>query len=505
VPGQASTICPGSAPPGGTTITVRDDTPVYTDADAPPGDDNVRHLHPPALINLEAEKALLGAILLEPGRAPDLHDHLDPTDFYRPAHETIWDAIYTVLHRDGVEPDAIMVTNHLRETGELKKIGGTYLPELVLACPTPANATYYAAQVRNAARLRHSNTAVTRMSQLITTATPDTVDSALAETLQTLDDLSARVGPRHTATIRVPTIDDILAGDDEDTYDWVIPGLIEHQERIILTAEEGAGKSTLLRQIGITAAAGIHPFTGEAMDPIRVLHIDVENSLRQSRRRYRPLRIQAGDNLDPDLLRVEIRMAGIDLTSSEDRDWLLRTTATVQPDLLLIGPIYKLANGDPTEETSAKPVAMILDQVREATDCGLILEAHVAKAPSGQKKRPHEPYGWSGWLRWPEIGLYLDKDGKLTHWRGAREERDWPHKIERGGHWPWTAALTGPDQLWITIQKARVAHGKPMSQRDLVEATGIPKTTIARLVGPGGKYAHGWPGYNNSSKVTDQR
>ncbi|VXB82555.1 AAA family ATPase [Aeromicrobium sp. 9AM] len=481
---------------------MRDDAP-YTDTDAPPGD-NVTPLRPPALHNPDAERALLGALLLEPGRAPQLHDHLEPHDFDDPRYEQIWDAIYTVLLRDGVQPDYLMVTNHLRETGQLTKLG-RLLPELIDACPTPANAEHYAAQVRNAARLRQADQALNRGLQLVRTATPDTVDSSMAETLQTLDDLSARVGPRHNATIRVPTIDDILAGDDEDAYDWVIPGLIEHQERVILTAEEGAGKSTLLRQIGITAAAGIHPFTGEAIDPVRVLHVDVENSLRQSRRRYRPLRIQAGANLDPDLLRVEIRMAGIDLTSAEDREWLLRTTAAVQPDLLLIGPIYKLANGDPTEETSAKPVAMILDQVREATDCGLILEAHVAKAPSGQKKRPHEPYGWSGWLRWPEIGIYLDKDGKLTHWRGAREERDWPHKIERGGHWPWTAALTGPDQLWIAIQKARMDHGKPMSQRDLVEATGIPKTTIARLVGPGGKYAHGWPGYNNSNKVTDKR
>lgn len=488
---------------------MRDDTATHYDEPPFPDDpgpiDNVAPLGPAALHNPEAERAVLGALLLEPGRAAQLQDHLEPHDFDDPRHEQIWDAIYTVLLRDGVEPDHLMVTNHLRETGQLNKIGGHYLPELITACPTPANATHYATLVRNAARLRHAESAFNRGLQLVRTATPDTVDTSMGEALQTLDDLSARVGPRHTSTIRVPTIDDLLAGDDEDTYDWVIPGLIEHQERVILTAEEGAGKSTLLRQIGITAAAGIHPFTGEACDPIRVLHVDVENSHRQSRRQYRPLRIQAGDNLDPDLLRVEIRMAGIDLTSHEDRDWLLRTTATVQPDLLLIGPIYKLANGDPTEEKSAKPVAIALDAVREATDCALILEAHVPKAPSGQKKRPHEPYGWSGWLRWPEIGIYLDKDGKLTHWRGAREERDWPHKIERGGHWPWTPSLTGPDLAWIEIQKARADAGRPVSIRDLEDMTTLSRSAIHRLIGPGGKYSYGWPGYNNSNKIGDQR
>jgi hypothetical protein len=291
-----------------------------------------------------------------------------------------------------------------------------------------------------------------------------------------------------------PHIDEILAGEDDDTYDWVIPGLIEHQERVILTAEEGAGKSTLLRQIGITAASGIHPFSGEQIPPVTVLHIDVENSLRQSRRRYRPLRIQAGDALNPDLLRVELKVAGLDLTQTPDRDWLLQITQSIKPDLLLIGPIYKLANGDPTEEKSAKPVAMILD-----------LEAHVAKAPSGQKKRPHEPYGWSGWLRWPELGIFMDKDGTLKHWRGAREEREWPEKLERGGHWPWSAALTGPDEAWIAIQKARKDAKRPVSLRDLEQMTGFSKSTLGRLVGPTGKYAHGWPGYNNSNLISDRR
>lgn len=483
---------------------MHDEHPSYTDADAPPGD-NVRPLRPPTLVNLEAERALLGAILTEPGRAPHLRDHIDPTDFDEPKHEQIWNAIYAVYDQAGTLPDPIMVSDHLRETGQLKTIGGTYLPALLTACPTPANAIHYATQVRNAARLRHVDTAATRLRQLVATANPDTIDTALAEGLQTFDDVATRVGPRHASLIRVPTIDELLAVDDTDTYDWVIPGLIEAQERIILTAEEGAGKSTLLRQIGITAAAGIHPFTADRYDPVSVLHIDVENNARQSRRRYRPLRLQAGTNLNPDLLHVEIRVEGMDLTTPADRDWLLKTVEAVQPKLLLIGPIYKLANGDPNEETSAKPVAMAIDKIRAETDCAVILEAHVPKATGGSRKRPMEPYGWSGWMRWPEIGIYLAKDGKLTHWRGAREERDWPQELKRGGTWPWTPTLLGPDENWIAIQKARVDAGRPISQRELEKATGLSKTTIHRLVGAGGKYAHGWPGFNNSNLMGDRK
>lgn len=190
---------------------MRDDAP-YTDDEAPPGD-NVHPLRPAALNNPEAERALLGAILTQPTLAPDLHDHLDPDDFYDPRHEQIWDAIYTVLHRDGVEPDHIMVTNQLRQTGELTKIGGTYLPQLILDCPTPNQAHHYAALVRNASRLRHVDTAATHLRHLAATATPDTVDTALAETLQTLDTIAARTGTRNTGTPGLRDLTWLLAGD----------------------------------------------------------------------------------------------------------------------------------------------------------------------------------------------------------------------------------------------------------------------------------------------------
>jgi hypothetical protein len=474
--------------------------------DLPPEEDHyapVTTLHPHA--NTQAEAALISLIIADPITAPDLLKKVDPEDFYEPRHEIIWTAISAVLS-NGILPDHAALLEQLRTQGDATRV---HLHDFTITT-TGAIASqdlWYADIVRNAAITRRATTALAQAQQKLHAANgPQEVGAALGAAMDSIDHglqtLWAAGGP---TALHVPNIDEILAGEDDDTYDWVIPGLIEHQERVILTAEEGAGKSTLLRQIGITAASGIHPFSGEQIPPVTVLHIDVENSLRQSRRRYRPLRIQAGDALNPDLLRVELKVAGLDLTQTPDRDWLLQITQSIKPDLLLIGPIYKLANGDPTEEKSAKPVAMILDQVRDLTDCALILEAHVAKAPSGQKKRPHEPYGWSGWLRWPELGIFMDKDGTLKHWRGAREEREWPEKLERGGHWPWSAALTGPDEAWIAIQKARKDAKRPVSLRDLEQMTGFSKSTLGRLVGPTGKYAHGWPGYNNSNLISDRR
>lgn len=485
------------------------DAPYDPEVDGPPPPDPTLNGHGPANgtpsrptdtwdthrppQDLDAEKALLGALLAYPEQAEHAATLLDGPDFYLPKHETVWNTIHAIA-ATGALPEPALVLDHLRHNGHLRPtiLDGPYLHTLIQN-GHHGQIDDYARIILEAAQLRTAQEGATRILHAIKTGRRDNVATTLGHALQALDDTVGRFGSRTTQhSRRIETIDELLAGDEDDTYDWVIPGIVERQERVILTAEEGAGKSTLLRQIAIQAAAGIHPFTGASIDPITVLHIDVENTRRQSRRRYRPMRIQAGANLDPHRLRIELRTAGIDLTTSTDRDWLTATCQHVQPDLLILGPIYKLANGDPTEEKSSKPVAMAIDAVRDAVDCAVILEAHAAKAPTGQRRRPHEPYGWSGWLRWPEVGLWLDTNGELTPWRGAREERSWPEKLERGGDWPWSPALTELADHWNDIRRARVAHAEPMSFRQLADATGKSKGHIQRLIGNNAPYAYAW-------------
>lgn len=451
-----------------------------------------------------AEQALLAALLQNPDTVPGTETLLDPDDFYDPRHELVWTAIHTTITRDGAIPDPVTVANQLKATGDLPRVA-QLLPELATH-PTanPLNTHAYARVIREHAIRRQLITRGTRFLQTADTATPDQLHTVLDDWYDFGDNLTHRLaGTTIAGRPATPNIDDLLA-DPDDEPAWIIPGLLEHQDRVIVTAEEGAGKSTLLRQIAITAAAGIHPFTLEPITPIRVLHVDVENTHRQSKRRYRPLRIQAGHKLDPTNLYIEIRTGGVDLTQPEDATWLTQLCGTLRPDLLLIGPIYKLANGDPTEEKSAKPVAMTIDKIREKYDLGVILEAHSAKAAGGQKKRPHEPYGWSGWMRWPEFGLWLNKDGTISHWRGAREERDWPTSLQRGGEWPWMPSPEDADIKWQQIRRARTQARRPLSQRELTQITGISKGTLNRILGPGGPYGHTWPAYNDNQHAGDE-
>jgi hypothetical protein len=80
-----------------------------------------------------------------------------------------------------------------------------------------------------------------------------------------------------------PDLYEFLDG-PEPIYQWLMPGLLERGDRLMITGYEGWGKSTLVRQIALGCASGVHPFTGESTEPVRVLFIDCENSETQLRR-----------------------------------------------------------------------------------------------------------------------------------------------------------------------------------------------------------------------------
>jgi hypothetical protein len=200
------------------------------------------------------------------------------------------------------------------------------------------------------------------------------------------------------------------------------------------------GKTTLARQVALQVACGVHPFTLEPMPAQKVLYVDLEVGTRYTLEAFKKM---AHLPEDSDMLRVEVRPDGLDLSKEEDREWLL--TAAEGSDLVVIGPLYKMHNEDLAGDGPAKDVINALDALRalkfgddeESGGKALWIEAHQPHAANGSG-RTLRPYGSSTFLRWPEFGLHLGKDGSLRHWRRPRcEDREWPEAIIRGEEWPW--------------------------------------------------------------------
>jgi len=91
----------------------------------------------------EAGRAVLGAILLDPNALLMVLEKVREDEFYIDAHRLIYGACLQ-LHERGQAVDLLTVTNHLREQGQLERVGGAaYLSSMVDALPDVANAIHY--------------------------------------------------------------------------------------------------------------------------------------------------------------------------------------------------------------------------------------------------------------------------------------------------------------------------------------------------------------------------
>ncbi|WP_018330395.1 replicative DNA helicase [Actinomycetospora chiangmaiensis] len=210
--------------------------------------------------DIAAEQSVLGAILLSKDAIADVIELLKPDDFYRPAHQTVYECVLDLYGR-GEPADAVTVSADLERRGELLRIGGApYLHTLIASVPTAANASYYAEIVADRAVLRRLVEAGTRIVQLGYTGgdgadTDDIVDRAQAAVYEVTD---RRVTEDYVALEDVlqPTMDEIDAIASRGGVSFGVPtgfadlddvtnGLHAGQ-MIIVAARPGIGKALAL-------------------------------------------------------------------------------------------------------------------------------------------------------------------------------------------------------------------------------------------------------------------
>ncbi|QQS02720.1 MAG: replicative DNA helicase [Austwickia sp.] len=262
--------------------------------------------------DVHAEQSVLGGMLLSKDAIADCVETLRSTDFYRPAHELIYDAILNLYGR-GEPADAITVSDELTKRGDLGRIGGqAYLHQLIQAVPTAANAGYYAEIVAERATLRRLVDAGTRIVQMGYGQgggdVEDIVNAAQAEVYAVAD---KRGGEDYhlLRDLLEPTYDEIeAAGGASGEMIGVPTGFAELDEltnglhpgqMIVIAARPAVGKSTLALDFARAAA-------------IKHQQATVVFSLEMSRSEItmRLISAEAGINLQ------KIRRGKL-----EDRDW----------------------------------------------------------------------------------------------------------------------------------------------------------------------------------------
>lgn len=379
-----------------------------------------------------AERAVLGEVLHTHRLAADVAAIIDPADIWTPWLRTVAEVCWDLTER-GLPCDAVSVR------AQCQRLNAAVDPvDLAGLIEHGVPGVVHARRVHELAVRRRLIEHASRAVQQAADPACDARDVAAQLHVHALilAESGDPVRPVHARTAA-----QFLAGPTD--YEWLVPGLLERGDRLLLTGAEGGGKSVLSRQIAVAVAAGAHPFGGRPHEPRRTLLVDLENGDRPLRRHLSRLVTIAGRA--PETLWVEERQAGLDVTRAEDEQWLRGVCDSVAPDLLVIGPLYRMHSGDMSKEESARHLTVVLDGLRARHGCAVVMETH-APHGTGLGQRDLRPLGSSLFRRWPEFGLGLrtkDEDvTDLVSWRGGRDDRDWPRQLRRGGpgEWPWVDA-----------------------------------------------------------------
>src|SRR3989344_703713 len=213
----------------------------------------------------EAEKALLGSIMLRPDQLPVVLDVVEKGAFYNDKHNSIYQAMID-LYSLGNPIDLLSVSSRLTEIGKLEKVGGSsYLTELINTVPSASNLLHYAEIVRKKATLRNLIYAADHISEISYDSDAD-LDSVLDRAGKKLLDVASY--SKHKFTTLKDTLTDAWERlehlhQSKDKLRGVPTGFpeldiklagLQKSDLIILAARPGMGKTSLALDIARNTA-----------------------------------------------------------------------------------------------------------------------------------------------------------------------------------------------------------------------------------------------------------
>lgn len=293
--------------------------------------------------NLDAEKGVIGAVLIDARLYGRVADTIKASDFYRDAHRQIWDAIST-LKANNNTVDLLTLTDDLKKRGTLDECGGpAYIAGLIDGVPHSANIDAYARIVSESSSARRLMAAALRArtraadgdasADVIAELENELADLAAArawqssvtpiQTIQSdaLEELDRRVARADSASpIGVPTgfsgLDDMTSG-------------LQPTDLILLAGRTSMGKTSLALNIAENVCLK-KPESVVLMFSLEMSKVQVYNRMLSSLARVEGIRIRSGRLTEMDMR--SISEAGVKI--NDMRIWV-DETSTLSPFELL--------------------------------------------------------------------------------------------------------------------------------------------------------------------------
>jgi len=463
--------------------------------------------------NEDAERGVLGAILLSEGRALEQcrEVSLAPNAFHGRAHQAIYAAMLDMA--EAKRPiDVLTLADRLGDQNELKAVGGKdYLAHLLDAVPTYTHAEFYIDIVRQQWLLRQLTDAARRCESTCRTS-EETADVILR---RIQGDFNAITGKQILAD-RLKSLTDYAGADIDASKTLLGNRFLCREGGMLFVGPSGVGKSSASVQQDILWAMGKPAFGIVPARPLRVTTVQAENDdgdlTEMARGIIHSLQLSASDSA--------VIKANTTYVSERSKTglnfvyWLKSVIKQTRPDIVRLDPLQSYIGGDTSDpEIISTFVHTGLNPILQEFQCACIINHHTPKTGrlDTTKWRPMDwQYAGAGsavltnWARAIVIVDPCPNDTRMFRFIAAKrgwrldwkDEDDIPSIFNYFKHAFGDNIIYWQDATAEEIDTMRTAPATKIDVLDLVPATdSIPKESLlvnAKAAGIGRNKARGF-------------
>jgi len=322
--------------------------------------------------DVDAERAVLGGILIDGNAVFPVGQILKPDDFYDQRHKWIFESMLS-LRESGTAIDFVTVTNALESKGHLREVGGAaYLTELINDTPTAVHTEHYALIVKRKAgqrQLINLGAEITKMAW-----NGDDIDSQelIDWVKRKIEDVKDRYKSVEVPGSTWADLNNLIGPIEWSWPKWLPQGFLT-----IVVGEQETGKSILMLRLTASMVREDEWPDGSAFEgePMKVLWVEAEASQAMNLQRAKSWGLPLGSIVHP----LNDPLEDVQLDNNRHRAAI--TALAQRPDVGLV-IIDSLSGGHREDEQSAKGMIPIVKWMAElARDTGkvVVLTHHVRK------------------------------------------------------------------------------------------------------------------------------
>jgi hypothetical protein len=371
---------------------------------------------------IEAERSILGGILLENAQFHEVAQVLKAEDFTLDSHRKIW--LKMVELAAASSPiDIVTLVDSLERTNDLRRIGDvTYLSGLLDGIPDRPSLSHYSRMVKDASIRRALYFLTTALEQKILEPTENT--AALIENAQA--NLVRIAKSRGLFLESIPIFEDSTTFERRSTgeIDWLVRDLIQRGANGLVIARPKAGKSACVADLAVALASGQDWFEFKVPQPVRVALVSREDywSLTHSRiKRLRDTRMLLSQELDENLW-VNARGATpkIMLDYPDDVAILIGNLKKQRTEFLILDVMRVLHGSEENDNTEMQKIINVLNHIAEEVGCSICLVHHSSKSEALSVTQ--NARGASAIFGWAEFAIGISVADEETWTRGFAAE-----------------------------------------------------------------------------------